>query len=166
MPDVFWAAFGGAAAAGLMTLLAVIIAEWFRWFLDRPLVRCELATGFVLHPLIQDRTQYIYYSAANPHSKVVTLAEFGLIYKRKEWGKLAEVPQTGYDLPYQLEGGKSFTYRKPLQQLLDYLRQKGQVPDDLKWVYFRASSGKTYRSKISKGLIEEFQRKFNEMKES
>ncbi len=47
MPDVFWAAFGGAVAAGLITLAALLTAEWFRWFLDRPLVKVEMTLGFL-----------------------------------------------------------------------------------------------------------------------
>ena len=45
MDNVFWAAFGGAAAAGIITMIALLTAEWFRWFLDRPLVKVELKTA-------------------------------------------------------------------------------------------------------------------------
>lgn len=81
MPDVFWAAFGGGAAAGVFTLLALAFAEWLRRFLDRPLVKCELTVGLMLQD--SQSTETVFFIARNPHSKSVTLSGCGLTYKQK-----------------------------------------------------------------------------------
>ena len=41
--SVFWAAFGGGAAAGIFTLLAVVLTQWIRWYLDRPLIKVNVS---------------------------------------------------------------------------------------------------------------------------
>ena len=167
MPDVFWAAFAGAAAAGLITLIALLTAEWFRWFLDRPLVKVEMTLGFLVNPDgSRDRSRQVFLEASNPHSKPVTLSAFGLIFKRKEWGKIQVMPQKGYQFPYQLDGGKSLPQWSSVQDLLETLKREGRVPRDLKWVYFAASSGKLYRSKIKKWIIEELEKRIPKMNEN
>jgi len=154
MSDVFWAAFGGAAAAGVVTLIAVSVAEWYRWFLDRPLVNVEMSLGFLITPGPADKTRQVFLEARNPHTKPVTLSTFGLSFKQDKWGTLYVTPQAGYQFPYQLDGGKSVQQWTTVQSLLETLRKDGRAPSDLKWVWFRASSGKLYRSKIRKWVIE------------
>jgi len=155
MSDVFWAAFGGSIGGGLVAL----IIEGLHWFLDRPLVNVKLWPGFIAG----DKTRYIFYEAANPHSKPVTLSSFGLLPKVKEWGKIWVTPQVGYHFPYQLDGGKSLSQWSDIQDLLKTLKREGKTPRDLKWVYFQASSGKLYRSKIKKWVIEELETEFQKM---
>lgn len=162
MSDVFWAAFGGAVAAGLITLIAVLIAEWFRWFLDRPLVKVEVDLGFI----VGDTTRQVFYGASNPHSKPVTLSAFGLFFKHKEWGKLQVNPQMGYQFPYQLDGGKSLSQWSSMKQTLEALKKEKRTPRDLKWAWFRTSSGNLYRGKIKKRIIEELEKEFQKMNES
>lgn len=154
MSDVFWAAFGGAAAAGVMTLVAVLLAEWYRWFLDRPLVDVEMSLGFLIGVGSVDKTRQVLLGARNPHTKPVTLSTFGLSYKQDKWGTLNVTPQAGYQFPYQLDGGKSVQQWTSVQSLLDTLQKDGRLPSDLKWVWFRASSGKSYRNKIKKWVID------------
>ena len=164
MPDVFWAAFAGAAAAGLITLIAVLTAEWFRWFLDRPLVKVEMTLGFLINPDgSRGKSRQVFYEAANPHSKPVTLAAFGLIFKRKEWGTIQVNSQMGYQFPYQLDGGKSLSQWSDMHNLFETLKQSGRTPRDLKWAFFRASSGKPYRGKIKKWVIEELEDEFQKI---
>jgi len=156
MDSVFWAAFGGGAAAGTFTLFALGFSEWLRWFLDRPLVKAKLSLGF----LTGDTTRQVFYEAANLHSKPVTLSTFGLAFRRKQWGKLFTTPQYGYQFPYQLDGGKSISQWASVQNLLETLQGDNRTPRDLKWVYFNASSGKTYRSKIEKWVIQELEKEY------
>ncbi len=164
MPNVFWAAFAGAAAAGLITLIAVLTAEWFRWFLDRPLVKVEMTLGFRITP---DGSGYnrrqVFLAASNPHTKPVTLSAFGLSFKRYKWGTLHVNPQIGYEFPYQLDGGKSLRQWSLMEDLLKTLKKDGRTPRDLKWAWFRASSGKLYRGKIKKWVIEELEKEFQKM---
>lgn len=159
MDNVFWAAFGGGAAAGLLTLIAVGFAEWLRWFIDRPLAKVKLSLGFITG----DTTRQVFYEAANPHSKSVTLSTFGILFKRKQMGTLFTTPQLGYQFPYQLDGGKSIQQWASVQNLLETLKKGNNTPGDLKWVYFNASSGKTYRGKIEKWVIAELEKAFDKL---
>lgn len=146
---VFWAAFGGGAAAGAFTLLAVLIAEWLRWFLDRPLVRVSVSIGC----LVNDETLHLFVEARNPHSKPVILNTFGLSFKRKEWGTMYVNPQRGYRFPYTLEGGHSLSQWTPVADFGTTLEKGERQISDLKWVWFRSSAGKEFRAKIPNGII-------------
>jgi hypothetical protein len=154
VPEVFWAAFGGAAAAGLITLIAVITAEWFRWFLDRPLIKVKMSWGvLVMQDGSVDENRQVILTAANTHNKPVTIESFGLTFKRKQWGSMLLAPQANCQLPYQLDGGKSLTQWSEIKQILSALKSEERVPRDLKSAYFAASSGKTYEGKIKKYII-------------
>jgi hypothetical protein len=148
MSDVFWAAFGGGAAAGIVTLIAVLFAEWYRWFLDRPLVKVSLSTGF----FVGQKDIKLFLEASNPHTKSVTLSSFGFMFRNKKWGTIVVNPQFGYIFPYELSSGKSLQQWSDIPGLLNTLKNDGKTPKDLKWVYFRSSAGKTYRGKI-KGWV-------------
>ena len=134
MSDVFWAAFGGSVAAGFITLVAVLTAEWFRWYLDRPLANVDVNLGFLVCSGSIDKTRQVLLEARNPHSKPVTLSTFGLSFKQDKWGTLLLNPQAGYQFPYQLEGGKSIHQWTTVQSLLDAIRKEGRTPADIKWV--------------------------------
>lgn len=159
MSNIFWAAFGGAAAAGLITLVALLTAEWFKWFLDRPLVKVKISLGLLITPDdSQSRIRQVFLEASNPHSRPVTLSTFGLLYKCKKWGKLQVTPQMSHQFPYQLDGGKSLPQWTSVKQLLAILKKEKRTPKDLKWAYFQASSGKLYRGRIEKWVIEELEK--------
>ena len=82
---VFWAAFGGGAAAGIFTFVAVIGAEWFRWYLDRPLLNVAVNLGRTYFGNLEDQPQQIFLEATNPHSRTVTVSSFGLIYSKRKF---------------------------------------------------------------------------------
>jgi hypothetical protein len=69
MSDVFWAAFGGGAAAGIFSLIALLFAEWFRVYLDRPLVKVK--ASWVIYFQGTQTEQKISIQAINPHSRPV-----------------------------------------------------------------------------------------------
>ena len=159
MNNIFLAAFGGAAAAGIITLIAVLTAEWFRWFLDRPLIKVSMTTGFTItgNSVSEKR---LFLEARNPHSKQVVLNTFGLSFKHKKWGTLQINPQIGYQFPYRLDGQDSIRQWMMVEELLGTLYKAKRKPNDLKWVWFKASSGKLYRSKIKKWVIKELSGSF------
>jgi len=172
MPNVFWAAFGGGAAAALITLVALITVEWFKWFLDRPLVKVKMSLGFLFGTTYmltrdpskgKDRNRLVFFEASNPHTKPVTISGFGLYYKRSKWGAFHIMPQVGYQFPYQLDGGKTLTQWSDMQDILQAIKEDGRTPRDLKWAWFRASTDKIYLSKIKKWIIKELEEEFERM---
>ena len=163
--SVFWAAFGGAAAAGIFTLIAVMGAEWFRWYMDRPLLRVDARLGYMMqgpsNELLArtggrqpDEGQQLFLEASNPHSKPVTVSNFGLQYRSKAKGALMIMPQLGYTFPYQVDGGKSLTQWTSVAALLDVLGENGNTPSDLKQVWFKSAPGKEYRRRIPSSVIQ------------
>jgi len=160
MDNVFWAAFGGAAAAGIITMIALLTAEWCRWFLDRPLVKVEINLGFIHTAGEISNERQVFYEARNIHTKPVVLSTFGLSYKKKELGKLQATPQMGYQFPYKLEGQDSISQWARVDDLIGTLYKAKERPNDLKWVWFRALSGKLYRSKIEKWIIKELEKEY------
>lgn len=170
---VFWAAFGGGAAAGFI----VLAVELFKRFLDRPLVKVSLRLGnliqvppadpfsgvpqFAYSHFREDVPDHIFFDARNPHTKPVVLSNFGLRYKRKEWRRLQVNPAQGYQFPYKLDGGSWIAQWTSLEQLFTTLRKAGRVPSDLKWVWFESASGELFRSKIEKRIIQDLEKEFN-----
>ena len=166
MPNVFWAAFGGGAVAGIVTLLALAFVEWLRWFIDRPLVKPRLWFVQKLHISTKDDTRYLGFEAVNPHTKTVTLSTFGLLYKEVKKGRLQVLPMEAGVFPYRLPGGESISQSIPQDNLFSTLRKTNNRPKDLKWVYFSASSGKIFRSKIASITLKELERRFVESQSS
>ena len=104
----------------------------------------------------------LFLEAANPHSQQVIVSSFGLSFKQEELGSLWISPQLQYPLPYQIDSGKSLSQWTSVAELLKSRREKGQRPDDLKWVWFRTQTGKEYRERIDKHVIAVLQRDFDQ----
>jgi hypothetical protein len=159
---VFWAAFGGGAAAGIFTLIAIVVAEWTRWFIDRPLIKVSVGFAYVHnHPLFDENTRYICLEAKNPHSKPVTLSTFGWRYKSKEPMKFQVMPDGTLQFPFELESGKAISQLSPEEDFFEALRKEGLRPRDLKCVFFELSSGKIFRGKITRVTMQALENHFS-----
>lgn len=162
MSDLFWAAFGGGAAAGVFVILAVAIGEWVRWFLDRPLVRLEVRLGFVFGDAAG--VHYVFFEASNPHSRPVILQGVGLTYKREREATISILPAELSKLfPYQLDGGRLLIQKIPVQELIDGLKQVDRRPSDLTGVWFRSRTGKFFSGRIKKEVIEQLEAEYGEI---
>ena len=160
MSNVFWAAFGGGAAAGVFTLLAILGAEWFRWYLDRPLLKVRVSLGFRLDSIHPDSTPLIFLEAVNPHSKPVVISTFGLSYRSEEWGTIQVNPSPGFTFPYVLDGGHSITQYTTRVDLPDLLRKAGRVPSDLKGAWFKSQTGKVFEVDFTRWQIQALEKEF------
>ena len=56
MPNVFWAAFGGGAAGGVVAVLAGIAVEWFRYRMTIPHLTVRVTSGYPMTPEIAPGT--------------------------------------------------------------------------------------------------------------
>ena len=154
---IFWAAFGGGAASG-----AVIgIIEFVRWLTSRPLLKVKAELGRIVGSFPNlyfltgspEQASEIVLKARNPHLSPVTVSSFGFSFKSRKEGKLIVIHQAGYELPYEVAGGKELMQWTAIEESVSKLRQAGRRPSDLKWVWFEASSGKVFRGKIDPKII-------------
>lgn len=165
--EIFWAAFGGALSAGLVTMVALFAVEWFRHHLDRPLINASTSLGFIMgalagnaDALAGDQTRKLFLHAKNPSTHPVVINSFGLEYKR-DLGALFVTPQAGWVFPYELAGGHGIQQWVDVLVLIESLKSHGRTPSDLKKVYFQASSGKSYSSNIDRKTIKELNDEFD-----
>ncbi len=160
--NVFWAAFAGGAAAGTVGLVGVIVSEWFRSWLDRPLLVVGASLGYIYNPDGSRSQQQVFLEGRNPRSKPVTVTSFGFVFKKRAHGKLWIAPVASYRFPYEVVGGKSVQQWTPRSRLLQTLRGMCREPSDLKWVYFDSAGGKTFRGRIVKATLRALQEEFQE----
>jgi len=159
---VFWAAFAGGAAAGTVGFVTVIVSEWLRWWLDRPLLVVGASLGYILAPGGSQTEQQVFLEARNPRSKPVTVMSFGFVFKKRAEGSLWLSPVPGYSFPQEVAGGKSLRQWIPTSRQLQQLKDMNKTPVDLKWVYFDSADGKTFRGRIHKETLRALQKQFQE----
>lgn len=136
--NIFWAAFGGGAAAGAV----IAIIELVRWLSSRALLKVKVELGEIvgsfpnlyLHTGSPEQASYVFLKAQNPHLVPVTVSSFGFRYKRPKGMKITVLPQAFYQFPYEVAGGKELTQWTTIEECLSKLRQQGERPSDLKWV--------------------------------
>jgi len=161
--SVFWAAFGGGAAAGIFTFGAMMSIELYRWFIDRPLLRVSVSLGYIYNlPGISSETQYVFIKAANPHSKPVTLSTFGLSFRNRQNRWVIIYPQF-FSSPYQLDGSKSVSAQVPTQWLLNNLIKDGLSPSKIKCAYFQSATGNVYQGKLHPETIKSLEKAYENL---
>ncbi len=159
---IFWAAFAGGASAGTVGLFGVIVSEWRRWWLDRPLLVVGANLGFIYHRGAPRSEQLVFLQARNPHSKPVTVVQCGFVFKKRAEGMLWISPVAEYPFPHEVAGGKSVQSWIPTSRHLEHLKGMNKTPADLKWVFFTSADGKTFERRIDKTTLQALQEKSEE----
>lgn len=170
---VFWGAFGGGAAAGLFTLLAVGVAEWLRWFVNRPLLKVRAVVGDVESTTghmassgaLGVGSRKIFLIAANPHTVPLNVSTFGLSYRSKKWGTMVVRPLVGYDFPHQILSGTNLIQWVDVPRVLQELRSRNRNPKDLKYAWFTSSTHKIFRGRLTKETIRLIQTEYDKSDE-
>ena len=150
--DVFWAAFGGGAAAGIVTLVAVIVGEYIRWLVAQPKLIVSMSLGYVT---AKGNTLQVIFQAQNPRTHPVTVSTFG--YRVRNGKK--PMMQVGHQshlfrFPYEIVGGKSLVQWADANEVIRSLCENGNKPSDIKYAWFNTAAGKEFRGKPSKETIE------------
>lgn len=146
----FWAAFGGGAAAGVFTLSAVLLSEYIRHRRDRERVAVDATAGIIDQPGEGASDPMLFLAASNPHTRPTILEAFGYRYRKKKWGYVQINPQLGFELPRKLEPGDSYSQWTPIAGIAKSLREQGRTPRDIKDIWFRLRTGRTFGGKIPK----------------
>lgn len=103
--DVFWAAFGGGAAAGVVTLVAVIAGEYIRWAVVQPKLVVSMLFGYVT---AKGNTPQVIFQAQNPRVHPITVSTFGYRVRKGKKPMMQVGHQSDlFEFPYEIAGGKS-----------------------------------------------------------
>ena len=148
--DVFWAAFGGGAAAGIFSVIAVVLGEYLRWRSVQPKLVVSVTLGRLagardidgqLYPVqVDDSCETTLFGAQNPRLSSATVMSFGLRARHGEKPVIQVTPQ--FKFPYEIEGGKSLTQWFDTKVLLKSLAETGNKPSDIKYAWFSYSRRK------------------------
>lgn len=153
--EIFWAAFGGGAAAGVI----VIAADWFRWHLDRPLLKVGLSLGnkvsnqsIITSPIPNMANDpLLLFFARNNRFRPVFIVSFGLEYSDPKSGfqfwRSDRRAMTGdwFQLPYEVTDGKGFLGPWPITRWFESLRESGLEPRHLKRCGFCLTQEQRFR---------------------
>lgn len=140
---VFFAAFGGGVAAG-MVILGI---EMIRRYWERPLVRVTVSVALSMSEDSDARDVYLVLEASNVHGQPVTLVSCGLILSTGHRVLLPR-PQMA-DFPIELGLQRPVVKTIPAEQLLGRLEVWGCVPDDVKYAYFVSATGSMFKTKVT-----------------
>ncbi len=159
MDDVFWAAFGGGAAAGVFSLLAVVLGELFRLKSGRPKLEVSARLGGVKwdsqgRMVASPRGEkMVYFEAQNQHNFIpVTVTMFGVRFRRAKDPRLQLYPN--HQFPQNLGAGESLVEWTETTELLSKVAAAGKKPSDIKSVWFKSAAGREFRGKVDKETIE------------
>jgi hypothetical protein len=144
---VFLAAFGGGAAAGLV----ILGIELIRRYWERPLVKVTVGVGLSMGEEDEARDAQLVLEAANVHGQPVTLVSCGLILST---GHRVVLPRSQMqDFPIELGLQRPVVKSVSVEQLLGRLDVWGCVPDDVRFAYFSASTGRVFKTKLGRDII-------------
>ena len=144
---VFLAAFGGGAAAGLV----ILGIELIRRYWERPLVKVTVGVGLSMGEEEEAQDAQLVLEAANVHGQPVTLVSCGLILST---GHRVVLPRSQMrDFPIELGLQRPVVKSVSVEQLLGRLDVWNCVPDDVRFAYFSASTGRVFKTRLGRDII-------------
>ena len=144
---VFFAAFGGGAAAGVV----ILGIELIRRYWERPLVKVTVGVGLSVAEDRDAKDAELVLEASNVHGQPVTLVSCGLVLST---GHRVLLPRSQVaDLPMELGLQRPVVKTVSVEQLLSRLEVWGCVPDDVQYAYFTSSTGRVFRTRLGKDII-------------
>lgn len=144
---VFLAAFGGGVAAGIV----VLGIELIRRYWERPLVKVTVGVGLSMSEEPEARDAQLVLEAANVHGQPVTLVSCGLILST---GHRVVLPRSQMsEFPVELGLQRPVVKTVSVEQLLNRLEVWNCVPDDVRFAYFTSSTGRVFKTKLSRDIV-------------
>ena len=149
--DVFWAAFGGGAAAGVVALLGMVVVEVWRDRRDKPRLELDGRLGDVtprgtFEPNV---STYFTVNAGNVGRRLVRIMGYGYQYKGTDKVIHCIPPRFAQDtVPCDLEPGHSFMGWILLDEMAKSLSREGCTAVDIRRVWVRDAVGRYYYGKV------------------
>lgn len=158
MSEVFWSAFGGGIAGGIVAALTGFVVEWSRYFLSKSHLKVSGTSRYLVTPgmsskLIEtkndDEIQLIL-QAANDRQHPITVTSFGIRLKGRNTNGLFLIPNEGFHMPYEILPGHHLTQFTSILYLVIELKEMGKKPKDLKCIWFKTATNQEFRGAIDK----------------
>ncbi len=144
---IFLAAFGGGVAAGVI----VLGVELIRRYWERPLVKVSVGVGLSMADDAESRDAQLVLEAANVHGQPVTLVSCGLILST---GHRVVLPRSQMsEFPLELGLQRPVVKSVSVEQLLNRLEVWSCTPEDVRYAYFTSSTGRMFKTKLSRDII-------------
>ena len=142
-----------AVGTGLVGAAVLVGSVRLRRWMDRPTLRPNARLDY-LHDLQgPDAVLKLFLEAKNPHSSPVTVQSLGIELDSGVDPPLVVTLQAGYVFPHQVKKGESITEWTDVGELVGKVANQGGSPSDLKWVWFRTSTGERHRARLSKSVL-------------
>ena len=169
MSEVFWSAFGGGVAGGMVAALAGLVVEWGRYFFSKPHLKVSGTYRYVVTPgmsskligIKNDDEIQLILEAANDRQHPITVTGFGIRFKGRNTNGLFLIPNEGFHMPYEILPGHNLTQFTSVPDLMVELKRMGKKPRDLKCIWFKTATGREFRGSIDKGAIKTMSAEYN-----
>ena len=131
MSEVFWSAFGGGIAGGIVAALAGLIVEWGRYFFSGPRLKVSGTSRYVVTPgtsskligVKNDNEIQLILEAANDRPHPITVTGFGIRLKGRNTPGLFLIPNVGYSMPYEILPGRNLAQFTSMPDLVVELKE-------------------------------------------
>ena len=156
MSEVFWSAFGGGIAGGMVAALAGLVVEWGRYFFARPHLKVSGTSRYVVTPgtsskligVKNDNEIQLILEAANDRHHPITVTGFGIRLKGRNTPGLFLIPNVGFHMPYEILPGRNLAQFTSMPDLVVKLKEMRKKPKDLKCIWFKTAANKEFRGAI------------------
>lgn len=152
--DIFWAAFGGGAAAGIVTLVSVVAIELIRWRLSEPKLVVSISFGNIrggkAWKLDDSNPEEIFFDIRNTRARPLTVIGYGFMYRSGERRKAILFPPNWIKLPHEITAGQSLTVWINTLTYLESLKEDSRTVLDISYAYAETSDGRCFRNKLDK----------------
>ena len=136
MSEVFWSAFGGGIAGGMVAALVGLVAEWGRHFFSKPHLKVSSTSSYVVTPgmsskftgIKDDYEVQLILEASNDRQHPVTVTGFGIRLKGRNTRGLFLIPNVGFQMPYEILPGHNLTQSTSMPDLIMELKEMGKKP--------------------------------------
>ena len=169
MSEVFWSAFGGGIAGGMVAALAGLIVEWGRYLFSRPHLKVSGTYRYMVTPgmsskligIKNDDEIQLILQAANDRRHPITVTGFGIRLKGRNTPGLFLIPNMGFHMPYEILPGHNLTQFTSIPDLVIELKEMGKKSEDLKCIWFRTATNQEFRGVIDKDGMEIIRAEYN-----
>ena len=142
-----------AVGTGLIGAAVLVGSIRLRRWLDRPMLRPNARLDY-LHDLKgPDSVLKLFLEARNPHSSPLIIQSLGVELGSGANPLLVVIPQGGYVFPHEVKKGESITEWTDIRNVVDKIENEGGSPSDLKWVWFRTSTGERHRARLNRSVL-------------